>query len=387
MYNGTCLKITVQAKIVLISLLGKATNGQINIIFVIITVFGMDKNKSLTKSQVSRQNILNNKFAMQDLQNEIGLQGVVFQNELKFSKKQIASYFSIEERTIGYYLVNHSTELTENGYKILKGKDLKDLIDAVNAQGLNEEWSIANKTPKLAVFNFRSFLNLAMLIPKNERAKQLRSLILDVSISAINKRTGGGTKYINSRDANYLQSAMNEQRYRKVLTRSISLYVEGNSTAKYRQITDKIYTAIFRENAAEYASILKLNDIENIHDTMYAEVLMIIASFENGVGFAIQEQCVNANHHLSIEEVYDIIDTFANSPMQVPYLEDARTKMASRDYCFRDAEHESIAEYISPVLSSDYEKFIGAHSDSLLQDLFQQRDVLKRLKQTEDAKN
>lgn len=387
MYNGTGLKITVRAKIVLISLLGKATNGQINIIFVIITVFGMDKNKSLTRSQVSRQNILNNKFAMQDLQNEIGLQGVVFQNELKFSKKQIASYFSIEERTIGYYLVNHSTELTENGYKILKGKDLKDLIDAVNAQGLNEEWSIANKTPKLAVFNFRSFLNLAMLIPKNERAKQLRSLILDVSISAINKRTGGGTKYINSRDANYLQSAMNEQRYRKVLTRSISLYVEGNSTAKYRQITDKIYTAIFRENAAEYASILKLNDIENIHDTMYAEVLMIIASFENGVGFAIQEQCVNANHHLSIEEVYDIIDTFANSPMQVPYLEDARTKMASRDYCFRDAEHESIAEYISPVLSSDYEKFIGAHSDSLLQDLFQQRDVLKRLKQTEDAKN
>lgn len=387
MYNGTCLKITVRAKIVLISLLGKATNGQINIIFVIITVFGMDKNKSLTRSQVSRQNILNNKFAMQDLQNEIGLQGVVFQNELKFSKKQIASYFSIEERTIGYYLVNHSTELTENGYKILKGKDLKDLIDAVNAQGLNEEWSIANKTPKLAVFNFRSFLNLAMLIPKNERAKQLRSLILDVSISAINKRTGGGTKYINSRDANYLQSAMNEQRYRKVLTRSISLYVEGNSTAKYRQITDKIYTAIFRENAAEYASILKLNDIENIHDTMYAEVLMIIASFENGVGFAIQEQCVNANHQLSIEEVYDIIDTFANSPMQVPYLEDARTKMASRDYCFRDAEHESIAEYISPVLSSDYEKFIGAHSDSLLQDLFQQRDVLKRLKQTEDAKN
>ncbi|MBQ0089634.1 MAG: DNA-binding protein [Prevotellaceae bacterium] len=347
----------------------------------------MDKNKSLTKSQVSRQNILNNKFAMQDLQNEIGLQGVVFQNELKFSKKQIASYFNIEERTLGYYLVNHSTELTENGYKILKGKDLKDLIDAVNAQGLNEEWSIANKTPKLAVFNFRSFLNLAMLIPKNERAKQLRSLILDVSISAINKRTGGGTKYINSRDANYLQSAMNEQRYRKVLTRSISLYVEGNSTAKYRQITDKIYTAIFRENAAEYASILKINDIENIHDTMYAEVLMIIASFENGVGFAIQEQCVNTNHQLSIEEVYDIIDTFANSPMQVPYLEDARTKMASRDYCFRDAEHESIAEYISPVLSSDYEKFIGAHSDSLLQDLFQQRDVLKRLKQTEDAKN
>lgn len=347
----------------------------------------MDKNKSLTKSQVSRQNILNNKFAMQDLQNEIGLQGVIFQDELKFSKKQVASFLNIEERTLGYYLVNHNKELSENGYRILKGKDLKELIEAVNAQGLSEEWGIANKTPKLAIFNFRSFLNLAMLLPKNERAKQLRSLILDVSISTINKRTGGGTKYINSRDANYLQSAMNEQRYRKVLTRAISLYVEGDSTAKYRQITDKIYTAVFRENAAEYASILKINDIDNIHDTMYAEVLMIIASFENGVGFAIQEQCVKNNHMLSIEEVCSIIDSFARSPMQAPYLEDARTKMASRDYCFRDAEHESIAEYISPVLSSDYEKFIGARSDSLLQDLFQQRDVLKRLKQTDNEKS
>ncbi|MBQ7518567.1 MAG: DNA-binding protein [Bacteroidales bacterium] len=347
----------------------------------------MDKNKSLTKSQVSRQNILNNKFALQDLQNEIGLQGVLFQEELKFSKKQIASFFQIEERTLGYYLMNHNKELISNGYKILKGDDLKALIEAVNVQGLSNEWSIANKTPKLAVFNFRSFLNLAMLIPKNERAKQLRSRILDVSIAAINKRTGGGTRYINSRDANYLQSAMNEQRYRKVLTRAISLFVEGNSTAKYRQITDKIYTAIFRENAAEYASILRLNDVENIHDTMYAEVLMIIASFENGVGFAIQEQFVKNNHLLSVDEVFAIVDNFANSPMQVPYLEDARTKMASRDYCFRDAEHESIAEYISPVLSSDYEKFIGARSDSLLQDLFNQRDVLKRLKQTDDEKN
>lgn len=344
----------------------------------------MDKNKGLTKSQVSRQNILNNKFAMQDLQNEIGLQGVLFQGELKFSKKQIASFFGVEERTLGYYLVNHYQELSDNGYTILKGLSLKELINSVNVQGLSKEWDIASKTPRLAIFNFRAFLNLAMLIPNNEKAKQLRSLILDVSISAINRRTGGGTKYINSRDANYLQSAMNEQRYRKVLTRSIGLYVEGTSTAKYRQITDMIYTAIFKENAAEYASILKLNDLDNIHDTMYAEVLMIIASFENGVGFAIQEKCVKENRPLSIEEVNTIIEGFANSPMQAPYLEDARTKMASRDYCFRDAEHESIAEYISPVLSSDYEKFIGARSDSLLQDLFQKRDILKRLKQADN---
>ena len=68
------------------------------------------------------------------------------------------------------------------------------------------------------------------------------------------------------------------------------------------------------------------------------------------------------------------------SPMQIPYLEDARTKMASRDLCFREAHHENIAEYISPVQTSDYEKFIGEHSDDFLQDLFDKRDVMKRLK-------
>ena len=81
-----------------------------------------------------------------------------------------------------------------------------------------------------------------------------------------------------------------------------------------------------------------------------------------------------------MQTVYYIIDEFAKSPMQIPYLEDARTKMASRDLCFREARHENIAEYISPVLTSDYEKFIGEHSDDFLQDLFDKRDVMKRLK-------
>jgi hypothetical protein len=54
--------------------------------------------------------------------------------------------------------------------------------------------------------------------------------------------------------------------------------------------------------------------------------------------------------------------------------------MASRDLCFREAHHENIAEYISPVQTSDYEKFIGEHSDDFLQDLFDKRDVMKRLK-------
>ena len=341
-------------------------------------------NKGLTTSKVARQNILNNFYALKDIQNEIGLQGVIFKNEFKFLKKHIADFFGIEERTLNYYLTLHNKELSENGYEVLSGQDLKDFAHTVTMQTESRDWDISKRTPKIAVFNFRSFLNLAMLITHNEKAKQIRSVILDLSIASINKRTGGGTRYINSRDANYLQSAMSEKRYRKVLTAAINQYVEGTSNARYAQITDRIYKAIFKENAKEYAAILKLEDADNIHDTMYAEVLMTIASFQNGVGFAIQNKFNETQKRLSLQDVYTIIDDFAENPMQTPYLEDARTKMASRDLCFRDAHHENIAEYISPVQPGDYEKFIGEHSDGLLQDLFNNRDVIKRLKQEND---
>lgn len=342
------------------------------------------ENKSLTTSKIARQNILNNFYALKDIQNEVGLQGVVFKNEFKFLKKHIAEFFGIEERTLNYYLTLHNQELSENGYEVLSGAELKDFIHAITAQTGNSDWAISKRTPKLAVFNFRSFLNLAMLITHNQKAKQIRNVVLDLSIASINRRTGGGTRYINSRDTNYLQSAMSEKRYRKVLTTAINQYVEGTSNARYAQITDCIYKAIFKENAKEYATILKLEDTDNIHDTMYAEVLMTIASFQNGVGFAIQNRFNETQKRISLQEVYKIIEDFADNPMQTPYLEDARTKMASRDWCFREAHHDNIAEYISPVQPGDYEKFIGEHSDGLLQDLFNNRDVIKRLKQEND---
>ena len=44
--------------------------------------------------------------------------------------------------------------------------------------------------------------------------------------------------------------------------------------------TDKIYKSIFKEDADEYRKILKLHVKENIRDTMYAEVLNLISSYE-----------------------------------------------------------------------------------------------------------
>jgi len=49
--------------------------------------------KDLTSSQVARQNILNNKYALEEIQKAVGIKGVLFKNEYKFVKKQLASFF------------------------------------------------------------------------------------------------------------------------------------------------------------------------------------------------------------------------------------------------------------------------------------------------------
>ena len=71
----------------------------------------------------------------------------------------------------------------------------------------------------------------------------------------------------------------------------------------------------------------------------------------------------------------------AEHPMQVPYIYDARQKMASRDLAFRDVYHESIAEYLKAVSPEEYERFIGGLSVDFDHLLDENKDVLERLKQ------
>ena len=119
--------------------------------------------KDLTISNIERQNILNNRFAIEHIQ-----------------------------KTLDIFLC--------------KGKRLKDL-KLQFAPVIN----VGSKTTQLGLFNFRSFLNIGMLLAESEKAKALRSAILDIVIATINEKTGGGTKYINRRDVNYIPAAITEE--------------------------------------------------------------------------------------------------------------------------------------------------------------------------------
>ena len=328
--------------------------------------------KDLTISNIERQNVLNNRFAVSKVQEHLDIEGMLFEGEYRFTKKMVADFYEVEERTIERYLEKHSDELAANGYVLCKGKHLKEL-KLQFAPVIN----VGSKTTQLGLFNFRSFLDMGMLLTESEKAKKVRSLILDFVITTINEKTGGGTKYINRRDVHYLPAAITEENYRKNLTSAINQYVDGHPTYKYPQITDFIYKAVFKENAKEYREVLKLDSKDNVRHTLYSEVLLVISSFENGVGAALSERFKeNGGRLLTIDEVERIVNELAEHPMQKPYLNDARTKMASRDFSFRDAYHGNIADYLQAVTPEESIDF-----DRILAD---NKDVLKRLKQAED---
>ena len=336
--------------------------------------------KDLTVSNIERQNVLNNRFAINKIQEQLDIPFMLFEGEYWLTKKMVAEIYGVDVSTIDRYLASNGDELKHNGYVLCKGKSLKE-FKLQFAHLINE----ASKTTQLGLFNFRAFLNMGMLLTESERAKTLRSMILDLVIATIHEKTGGGTKYINRRDINYIPAAITEENYRKNLTSVISQYVQGHQTYKYAQVTDLIYKAVFKENAKEYREILRLDSKDNVRHTLYAEVLLVISSFENGVGAVIQEECKqNGKVKLTIEEVERIVGELAEHPMQKPYLNDARSKMASRDFSFRDAYHGNIGEYLQAVSPEEFERFIGDQSVDFDRILENNKDVLKRLKQAED---
>lgn len=155
--------------------------------------------KDLTNSNVERQNILNNQYALVEIEKATHIQGIPFEGKTVVLKEQLADFFEVTPRTIENYVEKYGDEIRQNGYEVLRGKRLKSMKLAIR-DVFGSEIDFVTKTTVLGIFDFKAFLNIAMLIAESERARLLRQTILDIVIDTINKRTGGGTKYINQRD-------------------------------------------------------------------------------------------------------------------------------------------------------------------------------------------
>lgn len=263
--------------------------------------------KDLTASRIDRQNILNNELALQEVQTASNIQGIVFEGKVCLTKNMVASFFNVEARTIERYVSDNADELMKNGYEILRGQRLKTFIRCVEEQDVPDisVGNISNRTPQLAIFDFRAFLNVAMLLTESENARVLRQLILDIVIDLVNQKTGGGTKYINQRDKDFVGTYLQEENYRRDFTDALRDYVDmGN--AKYAIYTDKIYQSIFKEKSREYREILRLRKNDKVRDTLYSEVLNLVASYECGLAALLEEQAKELGRKLNNWETDDV---------------------------------------------------------------------------------
>lgn len=334
--------------------------------------------KDLTTSQLDRQNILNNEMAIEEVQERSGIEGIEWNGKPYVTREMTAEFFQVDIRTISRYIEQNNEELSHNGYLVLKGKKLKEFIEAVKNSG--KDINVPTKTTVLGVFDFRAFLDLAMLISESERARALRQMMLDVVIDLINRKTGGGTKYINQRDKDFVFAQIQEDNYRRQFTDALKKNVVDNKY-KYAHFTDLIYVSIFREKAAEYKKILDLKASDKVRDTFYSEILDIIAAYESGLAEAIEKEYERLGHLLSFEEVEALFKIFEEMALWKPLIQRGRVKMASRDMALRDAFHYQLAEYIKPLDQEEYQKFLGATGDELERLMNENKEVLKRLKE------
>lgn len=330
--------------------------------------------KQLPDSVIERKNVLNNPFAVEYIQKEVGIKGLRFEGSYRYTTEQIASFFEISPKTIRRYISEYGSELGDSGYEVLIGSRLKKF-----KKMFVKDINVPHKTVNLGVFSFKALLNLGMLLAESERARLLRSLILDIVIDVVNKKAGGSTKYINQRDEGYLMTLYVGENYHKEFIDTLQKYVDmGNF--KFAIYTNKIYKSIFREHAQEYRQILKLTSEENIRDTMYSEVLTTISMYETGLAHELKQKSIKLKRKLSPKEVDEIFTSFESNPAFKPQIEVARRRMASRDFGLRFVTHPELSGYISPLDKDDFERFLGEKSAELSERIKEYQNVFKRLK-------
>ena len=337
-------------------------------------------NKDLTNSSVDRKNILNNSFALEEIEKAANIKGILFEKKIVFTKEMLAEFYDVDIRTIERYIQSFSDELISNGYEIVKGKRLKVLIQEINIYV--PDMNVGKNTPQLSVFDFKAFLNIGMLLVESENARVLRQTILDIVIDTINQKTGGSTKYINQRDREFLGAFLQEESYRREFTDALQNFVEEGNY-KYARYTDMIYQSIFKEKAREYREVLKLKSQDKVRDTFYSDILNLVASYECGLAETIKKGYENKGNRLTTWEVDEIFKTFEELPHWKPLINSGRKTMASRDMALRDAFHIQLQEYIQPLDAQEYQRFLGAEGDEIEKLMAENEDVLKRLKERE----
>lgn len=112
--------------------------------------------KDLTNSAIDRQNIINNPYAVAEIEKAAGIHGIPFEGKTVVLKEQAAAFFEVSPRTVDNYIEKYSDELRQNGYEVLRGNQLKELKIEIQKH-FGHEMDFATKTKVLGVFALSRF--------------------------------------------------------------------------------------------------------------------------------------------------------------------------------------------------------------------------------------
>ena len=113
--------------------------------------------------------------------------------------KMVADYYEVGLEAIKSIIKRHKEELTQNGYKLVSGKELKEILVRSSMNLTNKRGYFECNGEKFAnnsngLFNKRSILNIGMLLEESTIAEQVRTLLLDnhEQLNNIHKKLDNG---------------------------------------------------------------------------------------------------------------------------------------------------------------------------------------------------
>ena len=150
--------------------------------------------------------LLNNQNEREIIMNEERLDILDKVKELVFMKgteymttKMVADYYEVSYEAIKSLVSRHKKELTQNGYKLVTGKEMKKFLVSFNLKLTNKKGYFECNGEKFAnrsngLFNKRSILNVGMLLTDGDIAEQVRTLLLDnhEQLNNIHKKLDNG---------------------------------------------------------------------------------------------------------------------------------------------------------------------------------------------------
>ncbi len=129
------------------------------------------ESRSAREQRLSR---LTNDDATAKLQAQ-GLVMALWKGDRVATTAQIAEFYQVAEDTVQSFIKKHRDELESDGLKIVRGKDLRDVVSLFDT---------SSKAPSLTLWNPRAALRLGMLLRDSLIAKAVRTALLDTAEKA-----------------------------------------------------------------------------------------------------------------------------------------------------------------------------------------------------------